>query len=76
LKVARENANVEAERIKADTIASREQAEGLSDAICQWSGCNNLALSGRVLCAACILQPEWSWRLSEPYMNLRAAMDA
>ena len=75
-QTARDNANAEASQIKAETIAEYEQTEGLSDTICQSSGCDNLALLGRALCASCILSPEWSWRLSGPYLKLRPAMDA
>jgi len=76
IRTARTRAEAEAQRIKARTIAEREQTEGLSEITCQRAGCNNRALAGRVLCASCILESELSWRLAEPFMDLRPVLDA
>lgn len=76
IQSARSKADADANQIKADAIAEREQLEGLSDNTCQWAGCRNRALAGHALCASCILEPEWSWRVSAPYMNLQPVLDA
>jgi hypothetical protein len=75
IQAARTQADVEAQQIKAETIAEREQTEGLSDKLCRWSGCNNRALAGRALCASHILEGDWERLLSGPYMNLRPVLD-
>ncbi len=76
IQSARENADTEIQKFRAEAIREREQVEGVTDTICQWSGCDNRALAGRVLCASCLLKSESSSLLIEPYMNLRPIMDA
>lgn len=75
IQSARNNADIEAQQIKVDTIASREQSEGLSDVTCQWAGCNNRALAGRVVCATCFHKSDWEGLMSRPYFNLRPVLN-
>lgn len=76
IQSARSKADAEVEKIKADAITEREQAEGLSNSKCQSVGCHNRALARRALCASCILEPQWSWQTLAPYMNLRPVLEA
>lgn len=66
---------MEAQRMRAGAVGDRERPEGVSIATCHWSGRDNHALVGRTLCVSCILEPEWSWRMSQPYMDLGPVLD-
>jgi hypothetical protein len=55
LNAARERADCETERLFANAITELEATKRTSDADCQWAGCGNKALVGKVFCARCIL---------------------
>jgi hypothetical protein len=64
LEAARTTADEQARRSYAEWLAKevaiREAAEGIADERCSWLGCQNRALRGRALCAACLLKPHGS----------------
>ncbi len=74
IQAARTQADIEVQQIKAQAIADRERQEGLSGTTCQWLGCQNLALAGRLICASCMLTAQWSGTLFEPYWDLRPVL--
>lgn len=73
---ARAKADAEVRELTSKAIAQREVTDGVSNNACLSSSCSNRALTGRALCAACILARDGSLRFDEPYMNLRHAIDA
>jgi hypothetical protein len=75
IQAARSQADVEAEQMRRDAIAKRENEEGLSDETCQWLGCTNRALKGRAVCAACVVKTQWPDGPPDPYYNFRGVLN-
>ncbi|HEY3394366.1 MAG TPA: hypothetical protein VGK58_16755 [Lacipirellulaceae bacterium] len=75
LDAALRDANREAERILDAAATDMQRVTGTSDAICQWAGCDHYALTGKALCARCIINAHRDIYVSDLYYNLRQLLD-
>jgi hypothetical protein len=70
LSLAREQAESEVAQIATTRIEELEKLEGVSDSVCKWAGCSNFTLSGRALCASCLVKADFVPHITKPYTRL------
>jgi len=74
LTSALEQAHWEAESLLVDAAAEMETREGISQTDCRCFGCTRKALSGRALCARCIIDAQSDNYSGHVYFNFDAVL--